>query len=106
MAITTALTACNKPSDEHTIIGRSDIKIENGRLTPEALWAFGRLGDMQVSPDGKQIAYGVSYYSVPENRSNREIFVMNSDGSDAQQITHSAKSEYSARWVKNGQKGI
>jgi len=104
MAITTALTACSKPSDEQTIIGRSDIKIENGRLTPEALWAFGRLGDMQVSPDGKQIAYGVSYYSVPENRSNREIFVMNSDGSDAQQITHSAKSEYSARWVKNGQK--
>ncbi len=46
MAITTALTACNKPSDEQTIIGRSDIKIENGRLTPEALWAFGRLGDM------------------------------------------------------------
>ncbi len=104
MAITTALTACNKPSDEQTIIGRSDIKVENGRLTPEALWAFGRLGDMQVSPDGKQIAYGVSYYSVLENRSNREIFVMNSDGSDAQQITHSAKSEYSARWVKNGQK--
>ena len=104
MAITTALTACSKPSDEQTIIGRSDIKIENGRLTPEALWAFGRLGDMQVSPDGKQIAYGVSYYSVPDNRSNREIFVMNSDGSAAQQITHSAKSEYSARWVKDGTK--
>lgn len=104
MAITTALTACSKPSDEQTIIGRSDIKIENGRLTPEALWAFGRLGDMQVSPDGKQIAYGVSYYSVAENKSNRELFVMNSDGSAAQQITHSAKSEYAPRWVKNGTK--
>ena len=33
-------------------IGQSDIVIEDGKMTPEALLAFGRLSDPQVSPDG------------------------------------------------------
>jgi dipeptidyl aminopeptidase/acylaminoacyl peptidase len=104
MAIATALTACNAPQQDANLIGKSNLKIENGRMTPEALWAFGRLGDMQVNPDGTRILYGVTYYSVAENKSNREIFVMNTDGSNVQQITHSAKSEYTAKWVKDGKK--
>ena len=39
-------------------------------MTPEALWAMGRIGSVTVSPDERQIAYTVSYYSVPENKSN------------------------------------
>ena len=42
---------------------------------------------MNVSPDGKRVVYTVAYYSVPENKSNREVFVMNADGSDNKQIT-------------------
>ncbi|HRR57940.1 MAG TPA: S9 family peptidase [Paludibacteraceae bacterium] len=102
MAIATALTACNTPQKDTDIIGKNNLKIENGRMTPEALWALGRLGDVQVSPDGTQLLYGVTYYSVAKNKSNREIFVINTDGSNARQITHSAKSEYAAKWVKNG----
>ena len=41
-------------------IGKSEIVIEDGKMTPEALLAFGRLSDPQVSPDGKYILYGVS----------------------------------------------
>ena len=47
------------------LIERSDIKIEGQRMTPEALWAMGRIGSVAVSPDEKQIAYSVAYYSVP-----------------------------------------
>ena len=68
--------------DAATLIQRSDIKIEGKRMTPEALWAMGRIGSMAVSPDEKQIAYTVSYYSVPQNKSNSEVFVMNADGSE------------------------
>ncbi len=56
-------------------------------MTPEALWAMGRIGSVAVSPDEKQIAYTVAYYSVPENKSNREVFVMNADGT-GQQTNH------------------
>ena len=92
MAIATALTACihHKNTD---IIGKNDLKIENGRMTPEALWALGRLGDIQVSPGGTQLLYGVTYYSVAKSKSNREIFVINTDASNARQITHSTKSD-------------
>ena len=56
-------------------------------MTPEVLWAMGRIGGMNVSPDGQKVVYTVAYYSVPENRSNREVFVMNADGTDNKQIT-------------------
>lgn len=86
------------------VIGRSDIKIEGKRMTPEALWAMGRIGGVTVSPDEKQLAYTVSYYSVPENKSNSEIFVMNADGSGDKQITHTVCKENEVAWIKNGSK--
>ncbi|MEG2514731.1 MAG: peptidase S9, partial [Bacteroidaceae bacterium] len=55
------------------IIGRQNITIKDGRMTPEALWAMGRIGGLDVSPDGKKIVYTVAYFSVPENSSNREV---------------------------------
>ena len=83
-------------------VGKSDIVIEDGRMTPEALLAFGRLSDPQVSPDGKHIMYGVSYKSVAENRSVRNLFICNIDGSDNQQLTESGKSISNARWSADG----
>ena len=53
------------------LIGRHDIQMNSDIMSPEVLWAFGRLGDVQVSPDGKKILYGVSYYSKDQNRKKR-----------------------------------
>ena len=100
MALAATATACS--TGEGPIIGRSQMKIENRRMSPEALWALGRLADAQVSPDGTRVLYGVTYYSVEQNKSNREIFVVNTDGTGNKQITLSAKSEYGAKWVKGG----
>ena len=113
MATSVLLGACSqsevKESNVETpaptpIIGRSDMKIPEGRMTPEALWAMGRIAGINVSPDGNKIVYSVGYYSVPENKSNREIFVMNADGSDNRQITQTPFSENEAKWIKNGAK--
>ena len=87
-----------------TLIERSDIKIEGKRMTPEALWAMGRIGSVAVSPDEKQIAYSVAYYSVPENKSNNELFVMNADGSSNRQITRDSWQESQPVWIKDGKK--
>ena len=85
-------------------IGRSEIAVEDGKMSPEALLAFGRMSDPQVSPDGRHILYGVSYTSVPENRSVRNLFICNLDGSDNQQLTTSGKSINNARWSNDGKK--
>ena len=71
MAIAGLATAGNTAAtpEETAIIGKSTIKIEGGVMTPEALWAMGRIGEVTVSPDAKSIIYGVSYYSVEKNKS-------------------------------------
>ena len=87
--------------DSKVNIGRSDIRIEDGVLTPEVLWSMGRIGGVAVSPDGSRIAYQVSYYSVKENASHTVIYVMNDDGSDVKLLTKSAVSEHSPAWIEN-----
>ena len=111
MATSLLLGACNPATDvnvketgDKNLIGKSDIRIKDGRMTPEALWAMGRIGGMNVSPDGKRVVYTVAYYIVPENKSNREVFVMNADGSDNKQITKTGFAENEAVWIKGGTK--
>ncbi len=102
-----ALCSCTESGDKKAdapFIGKHEIKIEGGRMTPEALWAMGRIGSMSPSPDGTRIAYGVSYYSVPENRSHRVIYMMNADGTDNRLLTTSTASEGDVTWIKGGTK--
>lgn len=109
MATSLLLGGCDsntgtKVTDNGNVIGKSDIKINDGRMTPEVLWAMGRIGGMNVSPDGKKVVYTVTYYSVSENKSNREVFVMNADGSENKQITNSSYAENDPVWIKGGTK--
>ena len=39
-------------------------KMEKKEFTPEFLNQLGRVGGPQVSPDGKKILYGVTYYDI------------------------------------------
>ena len=92
----------NVKIDSNGYIGRSSISVTDGRMTPEALLSLGRLSDPQVSPDGKHILYGVSYTSIEENRSVRNLFICNIDGTGNQQLTTSGKSISNARWYNDG----
>lgn len=83
-------------------IGKSDIRIEDGVLSPEALLSLGRLSDPQLSPDGSMILYGVSYTSIKDNKSCRNLYICNPDGSNCKQLTRYASSVSSAKWSKDG----
>ena len=91
-----------KTLDSDGFVGRSTITVEDGRMTPEVLLALGRLSDPQVSPDGKHILYGVSYTDVEGNRSVRNLYICNIDGSDNQLLTQSGMSVGNARWSADG----
>ena len=99
-----SLLACkNEPmKPQEGYIGPSDIRIEDGRMTPEVLLSLGRLSDPQLSPDGKTILYGVSYTSIADNRSVRNLFTIPSGGGDATQLTMDGKSISNARWSPDG----
>ena len=90
-----------KKEESKVYIGKSDIRIEDGKMTPEVLWSLGRIGGVAVSPDASRIAYQVSYYSVEENAGHTVIYVMNEDGSDVKLLTKTATSEHSPAWLDN-----
>ena len=107
MSAAMLIASCTGGTDtqaDGTVIGRQEITVEGGRLTPEALWAMGRIGSAAVSPDAQKIAYTVSYYSVPENRSHSVIYLMNADGSGNTLLTQGAENEGSPCWIKGGAK--
>ena len=82
------------------VIGKSNIRLQSRTMTPEALWAMGRISGYAASPDGKQIVYQVGYYSVKANKSRQAIFVMNADGTQARPLSPDAKqSESDATWL-------
>jgi dipeptidyl aminopeptidase/acylaminoacyl peptidase len=91
-----------KSAPVNPVITRETLKLSSNIMTPEVLWSFGRLAGTRVSNDGNRILYSVSYYSIPENKGNSELFVMNADGSDKKQITLTATREASAKWMKDG----
>ncbi len=105
MTAVAMFASCSTPRTDDTetpFIGKQEITIPNGRLTPEALWAMGRIGGVSVSPDGKKAVYTVSYYSVPENKSHQVIYTMNLDGSENRMLTTSTQSEREPCWIKGG----
>lgn len=101
IALTAAVSACDTKKEDAPLIEKQVPVIENGRMTPEILWAFGRVGNVEVSPDETKILYSVSYYSVEQNKSNSELFVMNADGSGKKQITKTANKEIAAKWMND-----
>ena len=75
---TLALLATSCQTKEDTTqapITKPEITIEGGRLTPEALWAMGRINSVHPDEQSGRIAYTISYYSVEENRSTSWIRV-------------------------------
>ena len=100
-----ALAGCNSTgSDKEKIIEKPDIKVVDGRLTPEVLEAFGRISEAVPSPDGKKVIFTLTYSDIEENRGNAEVYVMNADGSDTKRLTKTAGSESNIRWIENGEK--
>ncbi len=89
-------------AEQRPLIGPSTIQLSNRQFTPEALWAMGRIGDVSVSPDAQQIAYSVAYYSVEQNRSNRELYVMQADGTGLVQLTKDNYQQSQPTWIKEG----
>lgn len=79
-------------------------KATNDLMTPEALWAMGRLGGASSSPDGNQVVYQVGYYSVKNNNSQQMLFVTDVKGSHKTQLTTGSKSETDAVWIQQGKK--
>ena len=103
IAILFSTMSCQqKQENESGYVGPSDITVADGHMTPEVMLSLGRLSDPQLSPDGTKVLYGVIYTSIADNRSCRNLFLSNIDGTDKVQLTRYAKSVSNARWSLDG----
>lgn len=104
MATAGLLLSCNNEQKLGEVIGKSNVKVENGLMTPEILYSFGRIGSVEVSPDKSKILYQVTYVDIKQNKTNPELFVMNTDGSDKKQLTVTNARESNPQWISGGEK--
>src|SRR5947208_2057595 len=72
-------------------------------ITPEDYFSFEFIGDPNVSPDGRLVAYVVTKVDRAQNRRNSSIWMAATDGSRAPwQFTTSPQSSNTPRWSPDG----
>ena len=89
----TMLAATGIINAQDVNIGKSNIKLSSDLMTPEALWAMGRIGGAEAAPDGKTVVFQVGYYSVKANKGHQVICTIDSKGNNRHQLTKSSKNE-------------
>ncbi len=87
---------------EKGYIPQSDIRVEDGVMTPQVLLSLGRLSSPVLSPDAQKILYSVSYTDIAQNRSVANLFTCRPDGSGRTQLTRFSTSANGAKWSKDG----
>ena len=83
-------------------IGKNTPTLTSDKMTAEALWAMGRIGSSQASPDGKYVVYQVGYYSVKENKGHQVICVVETSSKKVTQLTTSDSNETDPTWIEGG----
>ncbi|MHA4810518.1 S9 family peptidase [Flavitalea flava] len=71
-------------------------------MRPSDIYRLPILGDAQVSPDGKWVAYTISTVDTTRDRRNSDIWMISWDGSQNLQITNSPEGESKPRWSPDG----
>lgn len=74
------------------------------RFSAETLWKLGRVSDMQLSPSGQTILYGVTWYDVEANKGNRDLYILDENAESPRKLTESNSSESNAIWRPDGKK--
>ena len=84
-----------------TLQGRSAAD-EPRPITFDDLISLGRVGDLDISPDGRWIAFEVTWYDKSENSSNTDIYLVPVSGGEVWRFIHSDGADYSPCWSPDG----
>ena len=73
-------------------------------ITVDDLWAMKRIGSVAVSPNGEQVAFSLSQYSMENNSGQTDIYLMNIDGTNVRAILNSEEDESNPSFLPDGSK--
>lgn len=71
-------------------------------LTFDAFIDLGRVTDPQISPDGKTVAFVVTYHNKTDNKTNSNVYYIPVDGGTIQQLTNAKGANNTPRWMPDG----
>ncbi|HEV7683218.1 MAG TPA: S9 family peptidase [Pyrinomonadaceae bacterium] len=74
------------------------------RFTVEDLLKVRRVGDPQISPNGRRVAFTIGDVNWDANKVITQIYVMKLDGTDLKQLTNGATSATAPRWSPEGKR--
>ena len=80
------------------------VAAQGARLTVDEILKIRRVGDPQLSPDGRFVAYTVTVPDVEGNRSRTQVYRIPSTGGEPKQLTDGAASSNTPRWSPDGRK--
>ena len=89
---------------QQPVIGKQQVEWKGDLLTPEILWSMGRIGHFEISPDGKNAVYAVTYFSVQQNASHTVLYRMDMATKRTGLLTETAANESDAVFLPGGQK--
>ena len=102
-SLVTGLPAsASEDTTEEKIIEKAEVKVIDGKLTPEILEAMGRINEAVASPDGKLIAFTLLYEDIEENKGNAEIYTIDINGKNMTRLTRTPGSEGNICWLEGG----
>jgi dipeptidyl aminopeptidase/acylaminoacyl peptidase len=71
-------------------------------LTVDDMLAMQRVGDPQVSPDGKLVAFSVRDTDMEANKGRYDIWLVGTDGTNPRRLTSHPDNDTEARWSPDG----
>jgi len=87
-------------------LGLSPAAVADGKrpMKVEDLFAFKRVADPQISPDGKTVAYVLTTVDLPGNKSSSSIWLAPTDKGQPRQLTNTTKKDRHPRWSPDGRR--
>ena len=86
------------------LAGAFSVNAEKRAITFDDLISMGRIGSFEVSPDGKNIAFTVTWFDKEANSSNTDIYLVPVKGGDPYRFVRSDEADYAPCWSPDGKK--
>ena len=80
----------------------ADVATATRAITAEDLWAVKRPASLELSPDGARLVFAVKEYSLEKNDSVTHLWLMDTAGGAARQLTTAESTDGDPAWSPDG----